>query len=177
MESEGAAEVPEILTLLLDAGFSPSATDDDSYTPLHILAYRDLADLDVTTCLELFSKFHPPLEHLDRYGRTPLAAAQYTANKDTKDYSLAVDFLKSGASADGGIRDHLDATLFTAIRLGAVKVVEELVRVGANVEAREGDQTTFEAAKLCNRTEVLAVLRRPRRAEADETTDLGIEFR
>ena len=169
---------PKILGLLLNAGFPPSSIDNDKMTPLHILAYHDPAELDYDVCLQDLLKFRAPLELRDRYNRTPLLAAQASAVKYSNDYSLAVSILENGASAAGCVREQLQATFFTAVLLGKAKAVEELIKVGANADARnEDDKTAFNLAEECSREDVLEVLRkapRGKRSGNRDHKDIGI---
>ena len=142
-------------------------------TPLHILAFNNPADLDTFACLEVLLNKRAPFELRDCCDRTPLMTAQFSAAYYTRDYSLAVGFLERGASAAECFREQLQATFFKAIVLGAAKAVEELVRAGADLNARdkESDKTAYQLADEYKRDDVLEVLRKAARGKKSDHRD------
>ena len=122
-------------------------------TPLHIAAYTGNM-----ACLGILLKHQAPLEQRDRYGRTPLAAAQFREHDD-----LAIEILESGASAKDGLKRRHDTTFSVAVELGRVKAVEALIEAGVTVKAE-----ALRVAKEESRTEVTEVLRRALQKESTQ---------
>lgn len=132
----------EMIKLLLDRGFDPSAVDAKHCNSLHHLAKRSHCDesFDVASAVSMLSEAAPPppppntrlVDVKNAAGNTPLhIASMYTAYPNPVPVLLAHGANVSHTNAQGQTPLHLAAHSATA------ETVEYLCAAGARVEARD----------------------------------------
>lgn len=113
------------------------------WTPLHLAAIRES-----TTILEILLKQKPSLNALDNEKKTPLAWAFKKNN-----YESVEMLLRAGSDVNFKFSDYPEETLLhRACRNSDVKMVELLLKYGANVDAKNasGETPLYLAAEAGN---------------------------
>lgn len=161
----------DILELLLCITLDPNALNDYSRTPLHTAARA--GNLRAVIIL-LDPKYKVKLDIEDNWGSTPLLLAQAGSQ-----FPIATALIAAGASIHGR-KTAIQPLFFTAVELGNVAAVENLINSGADVLAKSPEgQTGLQIAKENGHGEVMQLLQqnqsfyKPMRSNTERSRESG----
>lgn len=134
---------PHLVSFLLERGASTTASDDDDNTTVHFLAYlvgtgkitpEDPSREAITLAL---LGYRPPLDVLNKAGKTPLMMAILYENED-----LADRYIRHGANVTIPDANGCTALHIVAISGRCVDIIPSLCRVGADINVKSNSGGT-----------------------------------